>query len=473
MERIRAIIAEIAPADSVERYTGLGVDVRSGHANIVDPWTVEVNGERLDDTRDRHRRGRRAGDSRPAGPGRGRLSHQRHDVGGACAGGPSCRARLVILGGGPIGVEMAQAFARLGSQVTLVHRGARILPKEDEDVAAAIDAGARATRASPCAWDAEAVRVEGKSLVVIDGASANEIALPFDEIIVAVGRKAAAQGLRARGARHRHRPAARDQCLARDALPQHLRGRRRRRAPSSSPMPPRTRPGTRRSTPCSAASGNSAPTIRCCPGSPSPIPRSRMSAITNSERAGGGDRLRGRALRSRPSRPRALRRRGPGLRQAAGRAGQGPHPRRDDRRPQCGRDDRRDRAGDEAQDRPQASCSARSTPTRPWPRPTKWRPANGARRTSRSGCCAGSSAIMTGGGDDRDPDPHLRQGAGAGQGEDAAHSRARRRSRRDPGGLDAAADGARGARQRSGQRRAVHGSAVGPSALAWGRSRST
>ena len=136
MERINAIIAEIAPADSVERYTELGVDVRRGHARIVDPWTVEVDGETLTT-----RSIVIAAGAEPIVP----------EVPGLDAGyltsdtmweSLSKRAdlpqRLVILGGGPIGVEMAQAFARLGSQVTIVHRGAQILPKEDEDVAGAV-----------------------------------------------------------------------------------------------------------------------------------------------------------------------------------------------------------------------------------------------------------------------------------------------------------------------------------------------
>ncbi len=92
VERIHRIIAEIAPADSVERYTGLGVDVRKGHARLVDPWTVEIDGgERLT-----ARSIVIAAGGEPAVPGhsgpRGvRLSDQRHDVGRRCAAASGCR----------------------------------------------------------------------------------------------------------------------------------------------------------------------------------------------------------------------------------------------------------------------------------------------------------------------------------------------------------------------------------------------
>ena len=102
-------------------------------------------------------------------------------------------ARLVILGGGPIGAEMAQAFARLGSQVTVVQRGARILPREDEDVAAAVALALADDGVALCIGQ-EAIRVEGKTLVVRGKDRAEEIFLPFDELIVAAGRKPRLEG---------------------------------------------------------------------------------------------------------------------------------------------------------------------------------------------------------------------------------------------------------------------------------------
>lgn len=190
MRRIAEIIRHIEPADSVERYTELGVDVRTGHATIVDPWTVEVNGERLT-----ARSIVIAAGGEPVVPaipgveGSGYLtSDTMWDVLAERAEAPR---RLVIIGGGPIGVEMGQAFARLGSAVTMVHSGERVLAKEDPDAAAAI-ARFLADDGVALLTGHRAVRVEGKTLVA--GAGGREIHLPFDELIVAVGRKPRLKG---------------------------------------------------------------------------------------------------------------------------------------------------------------------------------------------------------------------------------------------------------------------------------------
>ncbi|MGZ8284392.1 MAG: FAD-dependent oxidoreductase [Allosphingosinicella sp.] len=191
MERIHRIIAEIAPADSVERYTGLGVDVRKGHAKLVDPWTVEIDGgERLT-----ARAIVIAAGGEPAVP----------LIPGLASSGfltsdtmweklrrrETVPERISIVGGGPIGTEMAQAFARLGAKVTQVEHGPRLLPREDEDASALVEAVLREEGVEILTGH-EAVRVEGKALVVrSDGA---ETAVPFDEIIVAVGRKARLTG---------------------------------------------------------------------------------------------------------------------------------------------------------------------------------------------------------------------------------------------------------------------------------------
>ena len=192
MARIRAAIAEIAPADSEERYRGLGVDVRRGRARIVDPWTVEVDGERL-----RTRAIVIAAGGEPVVPtlpGLAESGYLTSDTMWDALGARSeLPRRLVILGGGPIGVEIAQAFARLGSQVTLVHRGERILAKEDEDVAAAVALALADDGVALCTGH-EALRVERQALVVRGKGRAEEIALPFDELIVAVGRKPRLKG---------------------------------------------------------------------------------------------------------------------------------------------------------------------------------------------------------------------------------------------------------------------------------------
>ena len=195
MSRVREVIATIAPADSVERYTQLGVDVRLGHANIVDPWTVEIT----------HRDGATqrltarsiviaagAEPFVPAIPGLSETGFLTSDtMWDALETRDRVPPRLVIIGGGPIGTEMAQAFARLGSAVTLIEAGPRILPNEDEDVSNFMADVLRGEGVAVRTGH-EAVRCEAKSLIARHGAT--ESAFAFDDIIVAVGRKARLTG---------------------------------------------------------------------------------------------------------------------------------------------------------------------------------------------------------------------------------------------------------------------------------------
>ncbi|MBA2466263.1 MAG: FAD-dependent oxidoreductase, partial [Sphingomonas sp.] len=195
MARVRDVIATIAPADSVERYTALGVDVRLGHGTIVDPWTVEI----IDHDGGKQRLTTRsiviAAGAEPIVP----------DIPGLAEAGfltsdtmwdalealDSVPRRLVIVGGGPIGTELAQAFARLGSEVSQIEAGPHILSNEDEEVSAFVTETLRREGVNVLT-NHEAVRCEGKSLIVKSGDG--ESAIAFDEIIVAVGRKARLTG---------------------------------------------------------------------------------------------------------------------------------------------------------------------------------------------------------------------------------------------------------------------------------------
>ncbi len=191
VERIHAIIRHIEPADSVERYTELGVDVRLGHGKIVDPWTVEIDGgERLTARSIVIAAG--AEPFVPDIPGLEEAGYLTSDtMWDALRGRNEMPRRIVIVGGGPIGTEMAQAFARLGAEVTQVENGPRILSKEDEDVSEFV-AGILRAEGVDIRTGHEAVRCEGKTLIArMDG---EEIALPFEEIVVAVGRKARLSG---------------------------------------------------------------------------------------------------------------------------------------------------------------------------------------------------------------------------------------------------------------------------------------
>jgi len=195
MEWGRSAIREIAPADSEERYTGLGVDVRRGFAKLIDPWTVEIGGSDGKPSRLTTRSIIIAAGGEPAVPNIPGLGDAGYLTSESMWEELSRRGtipdRLVILGGGPIGTEMAQAFARLGSRVTLVEGLPRILSKEDEDVSSLVEEVLRSEGVEILTGH-KARRCEGKTLVV--EASGIESNISFDDIIVAVGRKARLKG---------------------------------------------------------------------------------------------------------------------------------------------------------------------------------------------------------------------------------------------------------------------------------------
>lgn len=130
MDRVRRLRAELAPHDSAARFRHLGVDVFLGHGRFVGPDSIEVAGQLLRFARAVIATGARA--VRPNLPGLAEVGFLTNETVFALTRLP---ARLAVLGGGPIGCELAQAFARLGSQVTLLQRGPRILPREEADAA--------------------------------------------------------------------------------------------------------------------------------------------------------------------------------------------------------------------------------------------------------------------------------------------------------------------------------------------------
>ncbi|MCV3764732.1 FAD-dependent oxidoreductase [Rhizobium sp. TRM95796] len=138
MARIRAVIRAIEPHDSIERYTALGVDVVEGRARIVDPWTVEIaraDGGKTTLTTRSIIIATGAAPFTPPLPGIEDSGYLTSDtLWDHLAALEQAPRRVVVLGGGPIGVELAQALARLGSHVTQVEMAPRILIREDEDV---------------------------------------------------------------------------------------------------------------------------------------------------------------------------------------------------------------------------------------------------------------------------------------------------------------------------------------------------
>ncbi len=189
MERIHDIIEYIEPADSVERYTGLGVDVRLGHAKIIDPWTVEIDGRDRLTTRSIVI----AAGAEPVVPDIPGLDRYltTDTMWEALRGRDEIPRRLAILGGGPVGTELAQAFVRLGAEVALVQREPRLLPREDSEVSAFVEELLRSEGVTILAGH-QPVRVHDGALICAAGAT--ETSVPFDEIILAAGRKARLTG---------------------------------------------------------------------------------------------------------------------------------------------------------------------------------------------------------------------------------------------------------------------------------------
>jgi len=138
MERVHEVIRTVAPHDSVERYTKLGVEVLEGYACIKDPWTVEVKLHNGDIQRLTTRNIVIATGAQPIVPPLPGLD----DVGYVTsdtlwdefAKKDAPPSRLIVLGGGPIGCELAQSFARLGSKVTQIEMASRIMIREDEEI---------------------------------------------------------------------------------------------------------------------------------------------------------------------------------------------------------------------------------------------------------------------------------------------------------------------------------------------------
>ena len=192
MRRVRDVITAIEPHDSVERFTGLGVDCVKGYARFIDPWTVEIDGARRL-TAKSFIIATGAAPVIPPLPGVEECGYLTSEtLWDAMATRNAAPQRLVILGGGPIGCELAQAFQRLGSQVTVIEMAERLLLKEDAEAAELVTAQLQADGVSVLAQHKAMLFERGKYLIVRgpDG----ELQIGFDDIIIAVGRKPRVSG---------------------------------------------------------------------------------------------------------------------------------------------------------------------------------------------------------------------------------------------------------------------------------------
>jgi len=190
MERVQRVIKTIEPHDSVERYNSLGVDVIEGEARITSPYTVEVNGQILTTRNIVIATGARP--LVPPLPGIEEVGYLTSDTVWDLRDRPQ---RFVVLGGGPIGSELAQCFARLGSQVVQVERGSHIMGREDPDIsirvmqrfkAEGIDIRVRHNAKSFC--------IENGEKILICEHEGEEVRIPFDQVLIALGRTANTRG---------------------------------------------------------------------------------------------------------------------------------------------------------------------------------------------------------------------------------------------------------------------------------------
>jgi pyruvate/2-oxoglutarate dehydrogenase complex dihydrolipoamide dehydrogenase (E3) component/uncharacterized membrane protein YdjX (TVP38/TMEM64 family) len=200
MARVQQVIRDIEPHDSVQRYTALGVDVVLGHARITSPWSVEITTAQGVQTLTTRSIVIATG-SRPIVPPLPGLAEVGCLTSDTLWGLTELPRRLLVLGGGPIGCELAQSFARLGSQVTVVEMAPRVLLREDADVAALVADALRADGVRLLTGH-QALRCEkvgdDKRLIVkaVDapGSPGSELTLEFDALLCAVGRSPRTSG---------------------------------------------------------------------------------------------------------------------------------------------------------------------------------------------------------------------------------------------------------------------------------------
>jgi len=190
MKRVHRVIHDIEPHDSVERYSGLGVECIHGEAKILSPWEVRVNGQSLTT-----RAIVIAAGARPFVPPIAGIEQVGYFTSDTVWNLRELPARLVVLGGGPIGCEMTQAFARFGSKVTQVEMLPRIMIREDPEISAMVLARFRAEGVEvKLEHKARQFLVEDGEKILVCEHKGEETRIAFDAVLVAVGRVANTAG---------------------------------------------------------------------------------------------------------------------------------------------------------------------------------------------------------------------------------------------------------------------------------------
>jgi len=186
MNRVHNVIHKIEPHDSRARYTSLGVDCIEGEAKILSPWEVQVNGKVLTT-----RNITIATGASPFVPPLKGIDQVKFRTSENLWQMESLPKKFVVLGGGPIGLEMAQSFARLGSQVTVVEMSPRIMIREDEDVSLLITQTLE-HEGIKILTSTKAIGFEDQALIVETARGIDKI--EFDEILIAIGRRPRTKG---------------------------------------------------------------------------------------------------------------------------------------------------------------------------------------------------------------------------------------------------------------------------------------
>ncbi len=191
MERMRRLRASISPHDSARRFASLGVDVFFGQGTFISSNQVEVAGQTLQFKQAVVATGARA--AVPPIPGLDQVHYLTNETLFSLT---ECPARLLVIGGGPIGCEMAQAFARFGAAVTLVETGPHVLSREDSQAAAVVQASLIQDGVH-IVGNAEILRVESRDGASVVFVKHNEQTsqIVVDRILVAAGRTPNLDGL--------------------------------------------------------------------------------------------------------------------------------------------------------------------------------------------------------------------------------------------------------------------------------------
>jgi len=195
MERVQRVVKTIEPHDSAERYTGLGVECLDGEAKIVSPWEVEVRLKGGETRRLTTRSIVIAAGARPFVPPIPGIDKMDCLTSDTVWGIRTLPPRLVVLGGGPIGSELTQAFARFGSKVTQVEMLERILPREDPEFSEMVAKRFRAEGVDVrTGHKAREFGLEGGRKILVCEHKGAEVRIEFDALLCAVGRVANTKG---------------------------------------------------------------------------------------------------------------------------------------------------------------------------------------------------------------------------------------------------------------------------------------